>query len=149
MTNEQIIFNASAELLKAGKIKPTSETYTVVLEDGSKETRFVPEPIHTFAMWKNLGYSVKKGEKAVAMITIWKHTEKERELTQEEKESMNAATLMALTDGTGDTVKTENCFMKTSAFFTFDQVEKTDPEKEKRIKDAIAARKARKEKQTA
>lgn len=149
MTNAQIIFNAAAELMKEGKIKATNETYTVTLEDGTKETRYVPEDIHTFARWKQLGYSVKKGEKAVAMITIWKHTEKERELTPEEKETMNQSALMMLTDGTGDTIKTENCFMKRAAFFTFDQVEKTDPEKEKRIQAARAARKARKEKQTA
>lgn len=76
MTNEMIIMEAQSALLKAGKIGTTGRTITVkVLDaDGNEGYREIEEPeeIHTFARWKELGYSVKKGEHAVAKFPIWK-----------------------------------------------------------------------------
>lgn len=57
MTNEEIIFRAQCELVKAGLLDMD--------EDGI-------EPIHTFEAWKALGYSVMKGQKAICKLAIWK-----------------------------------------------------------------------------
>ena len=66
------------------------------------------EEIHTFQKWKSLGYSVKRGEKAVASFTIWKHTTKTDKESGEESASM---------------------FMKKAHFFSTSQVEKIAPVK--------------------
>ena len=41
-------------------------------KDGQKVTEIIdePEPIHTFAPWKALGFKVKKGEKSIAQFVI-------------------------------------------------------------------------------
>jgi antirestriction protein ArdC len=87
--NVEIVALATAELINAGAISPTEE-------------------IHTFQKWKSLGYSVKRGEKAITKLTIWKHTSKVNAETQEEETAM---------------------FMKTAAFFSTSQVEKIKPVK--------------------
>lgn len=96
MTNAEIIYRTSIDLVKAGKLN-------MVTVNGEA----MPEPIHTFAAWKSMGYSVKKGEKSDIRITIWKHASKmvENEETHEETEK-------------------SSMFMKTAAFFKFSQVEK-------------------------
>lgn len=77
MTNAEIITDARLQLMKQGLIGTTGRIFTVVTvdKDGVEETRDLPEPeeIHTFQRWKELGYSVKKGEHAVAHIGIWKY----------------------------------------------------------------------------
>lgn len=96
MTNAEIIYRTSIDLVKAGKLN-------MVTVNGEE----MPEPIHTFQAWKSMGYSVKKGEKSDIKITIWKHASKmiENEETHEETEK-------------------SSMFMKTAAFFKFSQVEK-------------------------
>lgn len=37
--------------------------------------RGIEEECHTFARWKQLGFSVKKGEKALFAAVIWKFSE--------------------------------------------------------------------------
>lgn len=91
MTNAEIIFRESMELVKEGKLELVNE---------------LPEPIHTFAKWKSLGYQVRKGEKAIAKITIWKYTSKKTE------------------DEDGNEIENGRCFPKVSAFFKSSQVEK-------------------------
>ena len=91
MTNAEIIFRESMDLVKEGKLDLINE---------------LPEPIHTFAVWKSLGYSVKKGEKAIAKITIWKYTSRKTE------------------DENGEEIETGKCFPKLSAFFKSSQVER-------------------------
>ena len=146
MKNAEIIERASQELAKEGILKYTGKSFKAKNEKGEEVEVKEVETIHTFAMWKQLGYSVKKGEKAKATIMIWKYTEKERDLTEEEKKSMSEATILMMTDGQpdSDTIKTSSMFMKKAFFFTADQVEPTDPEKEAKIQAAIAARKAKK-----
>jgi antirestriction protein ArdC len=85
--NIEIIALATAELVNAGTITADEE-------------------IHTFQKWKSLGYSVKRGEKAVVNLAIWKHTSKVNAETQEEETAM---------------------FLKTAAFFSTSQVEKIKP----------------------
>lgn len=71
MTNEQIVFNASLELMEAGVIGTTGKILKFIDAAGNEFECNEPEPIHTFAMWKSLGYKVKKGSKAIAKFAIW------------------------------------------------------------------------------
>ena len=41
-------------------------------------------PLYTWAVWHNMGYKVRKGEKRKHRVTLWKHTE--RKIEQDEKE---------------------------------------------------------------
>ena len=102
MTNAQIIFTAEQELAKNGKISYTGRTFEAQDANGNIIEVQETEPIHTFQAWKELGYSVKKGSKAVTKLTIWKHTTKTDEETGQQ---------------------TSKIFMKTAAFFSASQVE--------------------------
>jgi antirestriction protein ArdC len=62
---------------------------------------------HTYVAWLQLGYRVKKGEKAVFSTKIWKRGSKKDEGAEERTE-----------EGSG------YYFMKQSHFFTINQVEK-------------------------
>jgi len=107
MTNAEIILKNSCQLMKDGIIGTTGRILTMKTDDGKEITMPEPEPIHTFQMWKELGYSVKKGEHAIAKIRIWKyHIDKEIMDENGEKEE-----------------EAGSCFMKTAFFFKRDQVE--------------------------
>lgn len=107
MTNEQIIGNRQQYLLGIGKIHPTGRTFEAVDGEGNKITVQEPEQIHTFAAWKELGYMVRKGEKAVDAFSIWKYTSK-RKANQTEEEAQEEG----------------HCFLKLSHFFAAHQVER-------------------------
>lgn len=111
MTNAKIILNESVKLMEEGILKGTGEYITVEDENGGKRQLEMPEAIHTFNGWKSLGYSVKKGEKSTIKFPIWKYTEK----TKAEEE---------LTGNPIEDAPVTNMFLKMSAFFRFDQVEK-------------------------
>ena len=104
-----IVFNESVKLMNEGILQGTGRIITLENADGTKQQIEEPEPIHTFANWKELGYSVKKGEKAVAKFPIWKHTSKT--VTDEETNEEKEKTAM---------------YMKVAAFFKFSQVEKIE-----------------------
>lgn len=118
MTNAQIIFNKSIELMENGLLNGTGKFITVIQlnENGEEEKKVIEEPeaIHTYAAWKQLGYQVKRGNKAVAQINIWKHVSKKEEME------------VTYTDGTTGTEEIDNpkMFMKLSSFFSASQVEK-------------------------
>ena len=128
MTNAQIIFTESIELMKDGIIGTTGRKITVEYEkDGEKvkETIDEPEEIHTYQEWKKAGFQVQKGEKAIAKFTIWMYTDKKKTLTKEEADSINAMVINA--DGSkaheGDEVHTNgHYYMKEAAFFKASQV---------------------------
>ena len=103
MTNEMIILHESLRLMDEGILKGSGHFGTMETDLGTVEIEY-PEPIHTFQRWKELGYSVKKGEKSDIKILIWKHATKKVETE----------------DGETDVSR---MFMKTAAFFTFAQVE--------------------------
>ena len=106
MTNARIILDESIRLMEKGVLKGPGKFVTIENEDGTKAEIELPEEIHTFNGWKERGFSVKKGEKSKIKFAIWKHTSKMVENDEgEEEEKMNM-------------------FMKLSAFFTLDQVEK-------------------------
>jgi antirestriction protein ArdC len=72
-----------------------------------KMLRNITEEIHTFERWKELGFSVKKGERSTIKFPIWKYGKKKIE-----------------EDEDGKSVESKGyCFMKMSAFFTEKQVE--------------------------
>lgn len=62
-------------------------------------------PLHTYTKWQSLGYQVKKGEKCMHRITIWKGCTKK----------------VKSKDGTE--TETTKVIMKTACFFTIAQVE--------------------------
>lgn len=72
MTNAEIIFNESIDLMNQGIIGTTGRQITVLDVNGEERRINEPEPIHTFASWKTLGRKVKHGERAKAKIRIWK-----------------------------------------------------------------------------
>ena len=108
MTNAMIILLESVKLMEAGVIKGSG--IKGLTQDG-KEIE-LPEKIHTYQAWKQLGYQVKKGSKAVAQFPVWKY------ITGKMKEAE-----------VRDDVDVENnenkgyCHMKVASFFTREQVE--------------------------
>jgi len=104
MTNAEIIYRESIRLAKEGIIETTGRMLTLEKDDG--ETVQVPEPvaIHTYERWREMGYQVQKGEKAIARIRIWK---KAKSIKQE--------------DGT---VIEGPMFLKDACFFQASQVRK-------------------------
>lgn len=108
MTNAMIILHESVKLMDEGVLQGTGEYITVENADGTKQQLEMPEQIHTFANWKALGYSVKKGEKAVAKFPIWKHTTK------------------TVTDENDEEKERTAMYMKTASFFKMSQVEKIE-----------------------
>lgn len=116
ITNEEIITRARLQLYAEGKIGTTGRTLTYEDADG-KHTIPEPEEIHTFAFWKQNGYSVKKGQHAVIKLTIWKHTGgKQQTVTTEDGEEK------AVEIG-------GHCFHKEAFFFSSSQVEPTKDRK--------------------
>lgn len=109
MTNAMIIFWQSVELMEAGVIGSTGRILTMELPDGSTKEIQEPEPIHTFACWKGMGFSVKKGEHAVAKFPIWKGSEK----------------VVKDADGNDTDEKDLKMFRKEAFFFKSSQVEPT------------------------
>lgn len=102
MTNAQIIFNAEQELAEQGKIQYTGRTFEAEDMVGNKVILKETEEIHTYQTWKNLGYQVSKGQKAVAKLRIWKHTTKHNEENDQDESKM---------------------FMRMASFFSRGQVE--------------------------
>lgn len=66
--------------------------------------------LHTYSQWKSLGFKVKHGEKSHHKISIWKKSSKKVEVEKE--------------DGTTEILDSGRYFLKDSAFFTQDQVER-------------------------
>ena len=114
MTNSMIVLQESIRLMNDGKIGTTGRTFKAIMPDGSTEIMQEPEAIHTFAVWKSLGFMVRKGEKAVAKFPIWKYTS--RPVKDENGEQ-------AIDPLTGDPATADNMFMQRAAWFSASQVE--------------------------
>ena len=114
MTNATIIFTAPCNLFEQGLRKGTGQYITTLYldENGNEIEKAVelPEDIHTFAGWKALGYSVKKGETAVSKFPIWKYVKAKAS----EAEDANA-----------DGEASGHCIMKVAAFFSASQVQRS------------------------
>ena len=61
-------------------------------------------PLYTWAVWHNMGYRVRKGEKCKHRVQLWRMGTKK--------------------DEDGNMVNTGKCFHKTMSLFTSEQVEK-------------------------
>lgn len=110
MTNATIIMNESLKLMEAGLLKGSGVYGNITTADGTTKRIELPEEIHTFSAWKELGYAVKKGEKSRIKINIWKYTQREKPVDE-------------LTGNPLEDAPITNMIMKTAAFFTFAQVE--------------------------
>ena len=100
-----IILMESVKLMEEGKLKGTGKFVEVETQDGKKQLE-IPETIHTYAKWKELGYQVRRGEKSEIKIQVWKYRGK----IQTDEES-------------GEEVEKGRCFMKVASFFTANQVD--------------------------
>ena len=109
MTNEQIILSNRVFLMEEGVLNGTGETFIFEDENGRREIE-VPEEIHTFNVWKSLGYAVRKGEHSVARFPIWQKSKGKPEGETEEEEKKNK----------------DRYYMKTAFFFTRKQVEEIE-----------------------
>lgn len=67
-------------------------------------------PLHTFAEWKRMGFSVKKGAKAILSCYIWRWNSKTESLPMK--------------DGTEQEVDASHYYKKRVYFFGLDQVER-------------------------
>lgn len=116
MTNAAIILNESIRLMEEGILKGSGHFAEIETDTGTA-TIELPEEIHTFQGWKERGYTVKKGEKSSIKFPIWKHT------TKMLKTDTGNADLDKMNQQINDQGGEVNMFMKTSAWFTFAQVE--------------------------
>lgn len=101
ITNEMLVFNEEQRLAKEGLIKYTAMV-TATDPLGGEISYMDTERIHTYQAWQDLGYQVRKGEKAITKLTIWKHVD-------------------------GGETEGGRMFRKTSAFFSASQVDKKCP----------------------
>lgn len=96
MTNNEIIFeNVRASFTPAQLAELVQATYTaeqiaarranitITVDDGGADTAediftamLAADQFHTFAEWKRMGYSVKKGAKSAITCQLWKYTDK-------------------------------------------------------------------------
>lgn len=132
MTNAMIVLLNQIQLMEEGKIGTTGRMFIFTDGEGNEKELPEPEPIHTFAAWKKLGYHVKSGETAVAKFAVWKHTTKK-----------------SVAEDTGIEETETRMIMKTAAFFSASQVEKTeirkvDPSEYVGVKRTIQTRGRRK-----
>lgn len=114
MTNQMIIAAEQLRLVKEGKLGYTGrkiKVFNIVTQQDEEIDEI--QPLRTFAVWKSLGYKVKKGEKAIAKFPIWKFV-------------VNSKSDEVEIDENGDIVGQGKMFMKTSSFFTDTQVEKIE-----------------------
>lgn len=102
MTNNMIILLKSIDLMEEGILKGTGVKAMIETNEGEKEIE-LPEEIHTFSMWKQMGYRVKRGSHAVAQFPIWKYTKKK--MSEDEAQEKGF------------------CFLKKASWFTREQVE--------------------------
>ena len=106
MTNAQIISAAQDSLLRAGVIRSTGKMLKAIDGAGNEITVPEAEPIHTYQTWKELGFQVQKGQKAICKLHIWKHT-----------------TRKARTEDGSEGEEISHMFMTSAAFFALHQVQ--------------------------
>lgn len=109
MNNETIILKERVKLMREGVLKSTGSITYLETETGTVKIE-EPEPIHTYQMWKGLGRQVKKGEKAISKILIWKCTKKNKK--DDEKD-----------DEKDDSKEIKNMFLTGAYFFKESQTE--------------------------
>lgn len=120
MTNKEIIMQEQIRLADEGVLKVIG-TVELETEEGTIIKMPKIQPIHTYNAWKSLGYQVKKGEKAVVKFAVWHWSIKKNGKMEEVENEENTPDLSK--------EKTKGrCYMRVSAFFTDEQVEKIEKE---------------------
>lgn len=82
MTNNQIITSTVKAAFSPEQIAQlasaifTPEQIAKHQQIGMEPAEILASSFHTFAEWKRLGYSVKKGEHAALIAHLWKYTDK-------------------------------------------------------------------------
>lgn len=109
MTNSKIIADRAEALADAGIIRRTGAPVTVIYADGTEAKIQLPEAIHTYQKWRDLGFQVRRGEKAVDSFPVWKYR----------------AGKEAAEDADGEKEK-GRLFMRKAAFFAASQVDKAE-----------------------
>ena len=75
--------------MEEGILQGTGNIIEVEDENGEKKQIEEPEQIHTYQGWKSLNRQVKRGEKSIATIQIWKHTtQKSKAEDEDDQEKM-------------------------------------------------------------
>ena len=110
MTNEEIIMRESIELMKQGIIECAGQV-DAIDADGNRCKVDMPEAIHTYQEWKELGYQVRKGEHAVAKFAVWKPTKQKKAKDEDDEKKIQAK---------------PRFFMTNASWFTMAQVDKID-----------------------
>lgn len=82
---------------------------TLILQAKAASNIPLDEELHTFAEWKRLGFSVKKGEKARCKIAIWNKSIKSKKDDEESPQEDDSY-----------------FYTKVAAFFTRNQVQPKD-----------------------
>ena len=118
MTNKEIIATEQERLAEEGILKYTGRVLEMEMEDGEIVEIKEIQPIHTYKAWKQLGYQVKKGEKCIAKFAIWQYSTRKKKDKDADDENEEQVTDMVY----------GKYFMKVSAFFTNEQVEKIKEE---------------------
>lgn len=85
MTNNEIIFeNVRASFTPAQLAELVQATYTA---EDIFTAMLAADQFHTFAEWKRMGYSVKKGAKSAITCQLWKYTDKPGKAVREAAEA--------------------------------------------------------------
>ena len=107
MTNEQIIYENSVALMKQGILKCAGKMPYIDEETGEESEVDMPECIHTFQGWRELGYKVKRGEHHIAEFAIWSPVKQKKQDDDEDKPK-------------------QRMYLRRAFWFTMSQVEKQD-----------------------
>ena len=107
MTNAMILMVETQKLAEEGKLKYTGRVFKAMNTAGEEVEFKEVEPIHTFAGWKDRGYTVKKGATSEIKFPIW-HYKRNKPKDMDEEEASEKG----------------YCYMRTASWFRMDQVEK-------------------------
>ena len=115
MTNAQLIMREAFALMQAGKLRGSGQFVTIDNGDGEAREIELPEAIHTFSAWKKAGFTVKRGEHAVACFPVWKYSERRNASADGEAEEETSAD--------GETAPAGYMRLRKAFFFSASQVE--------------------------
>lgn len=104
MTNQEIITRTAIQL----GILTESEAEQIIMS--GREI-----PLHTYAAWKSRGYQVKKGEKAVCKVSLWKKSKGKKAKKDVEQPTE---------DSEQQPIKDGHFFQTNAALFLISQCEK-------------------------
>lgn len=113
MDNRTIILNERLRLLGDGILTTTGRKTTIMTDDGEVEID-EPEPIYTLQEWGRMGYSVVKGEHAVAAIEIWIPRKDRKSGSGDSSSEIKADSPLDVTPKKPEFVKKKSFFFKRS-----------------------------------